>query len=102
MSQPRTPALRYSLIGAALIAVLAALACVSASGGNIGDPCQSAMDCNNYQCLAIDDAGACSTTVKTCQQACGSNSQCLIIGTNYNCTPLKCAGPDNSAVCLAQ
>jgi len=102
MSLPSFQTLRYSLTGAALVAILAALACVTGNSGSIGDPCQSASDCNNHQCLAIDDAGVCSTTTNTCQQACGSDSDCLIVGANYHCTPLKCAGPGNSAVCLAQ
>ena len=101
MSQPLIQSLRYSLTGAAVLAVLAALACVSGSAGSIGDPCQSSMDCDNHECLAIDDAGACSTTGLTCQQPCSSIANCLSLGANYTCTPLKCAGPGNSSVCLA-
>jgi len=102
MRKPLLQSLRYSLIGAAVLAVLGAFACVSGSGGSIGQPCQSSMDCNNYECLGIDDAGTCSSTGRTCQQACSSTANCLAVGSNYNCVPLKCAGTDNSGVCLAQ
>jgi hypothetical protein len=101
--RPLLHSLRYSLLGAAVLAVLGAFACVSGNGGNIGDGCQSSMDCaNQYECLAIDDAGACSSTSRTCQQACASTANCLSVGSNYNCIPLKCAGVDNSGVCGTQ
>ena len=83
-----------------MLAALGAFACVSGNSGSVGTPCQSSMDCNNLECLPIDDAGTCSTTGLTCQQGCSSTANCLSIGPNYTCKPLKCAGPDNSAVCL--
>ena len=100
MRKPLLRSLRYSLAGAAVLALLGAFACVSGNGGGIGTACQSSMDCNNFECLAIDDAGTCSSTGRTCQQACSTTANCLSVGSNYSCKPLKCAGAGNAGVCL--
>jgi hypothetical protein len=100
MSQGFIRSFRYLLAGATGFGALAAIAiaCTSGGGGNIGDGCQSSADCQNqYECLAVDDAGACSNTGMTCQQAC--QSECLILGSNWVCTPMDCAGPGNSGIC---
>lgn len=99
--------LRYSLAAAAVLAAFAGLAalagaCLSSGGGNLGDPCMSATDCQNqYECLGIDDAGSCNPKTLTCQQACQSLANCQIVGANYTCTPIDCAGPGNTGICTA-
>ncbi len=85
---------RYLLAGAAGLAALAAIAaaCGSGGGGNIGDYCMNSNDCQNqYECLPVDDAGACSKTTTTCQQAC--TSMCDILGGNWTCEMVECGNP---------
>jgi hypothetical protein len=96
-----SPHFRYSLVLAGALAALAtiAFACSSGTGGNLGDPCQSASDCQDqFECLPFADGGCTKGgDASTCQQAC--TSMCEILGTNYTCTPLECAGPGNSGIC---
>lgn len=103
MSKPFLPSFSYLVAGATGLAAAGAIAiaCTSGSGGDIGDGCQSSADCQNqYECLGVDDAGVCSTTSMTCQQAC--SSECDILGSNWVCTPMKCAGMDNSGICTLE
>ncbi len=95
---------RFALSAAAAIGAVAAFtfACTSAGGGNLGDSCQSESDCQNqYECLAVDDAGMCNAKALTCQQACTGPGDCVIVGANFNCTPMDCAGPGNSGICTS-
>jgi hypothetical protein len=94
---------RHLLAAAAGLGALAAIAiaCESGGGGLIGDGCQSTADCQNqYTCLPVDDAGACSSSAMTCQQSCSDPGDCMIIATNWTCTPMICAQPSgNSGIC---
>jgi hypothetical protein len=103
MSQSFIHSLRYLIAGATGLGAVAAIviACNSGGGGNLGDFCQSTADCQNqYTCLGVDDAGTCSSSTQSCQQACSDPGDCLIIGPNWTCTPMICAQPSgNSGIC---
>jgi len=82
------------------------IACLSGSGGAVGDPCLGASDCaNQYECVAAYSDGGCSSPVDgaavlTCQQTCSSIANCQILGSNYTCSAPSCTqGTGVSGLC---